>query len=133
MTLTNCNPPVACIKSKKCEKIRNRTIRTHIKPSKPKQLISQKRTYGQPSEQLFSKRWPLSNQNRTTHTREVKRNRNSDTKTGNRQNYLIVVRVSAFVYVNAMHIGHGVQRRMISVDNCFVFFRYYCLLCCCYM
>ena len=28
---------------------------------------------------------------------------------------------------------HGVQRRMISVDNFFVFCCYYFLLCCCYM
>ena len=54
-------------------------IRTQIQPSKPKREITNitnsqntKRTYGQPSEQLFPKRWPLSN-----------RNRNSDTK--NRQ------------------------------------------------
>ena len=54
------------------------------------------RTYGQPSEQLFPKRWPLSNPNRTKinmSTRKVKRHRNSDKKTtttGNRepqQNY----------------------------------------------
>ena len=41
------------------------------------------RTYGQPSEQLFPKRWPLSNRNRTKHnmnTHKVKRHRNSDTK-----------------------------------------------------
>ena len=47
-------------------------IRTQIQPSKPKLEMthitdsqSTKRTYGQPSEQLFPKRWPLSNQNRT--------------------------------------------------------------------
>ena len=41
---------------------------------------------GQPSEQLFPKRWPLSNRNRTKNnmnTPKVKRHRNSDTK--NRQ------------------------------------------------
>ena len=40
------------------------------------------RTYGQQSEQLFPKRWPLSNPNRTKNnmnTRKVKRHRNSDT------------------------------------------------------
>ena len=45
-----------------------------------------KRTYGQPSELLFPKRWPLSDRNRTKNninTRKVKRHRNSDTK--NRQ------------------------------------------------
>ena len=47
-------------------------IRTQIQPSKPKWEITSitnsqntKRTYGQPSEQLFPKRWPLNNQNRT--------------------------------------------------------------------
>ena len=41
-------------------------------PPKPKREITNitnsqntKRTYGQPSEQLFPKRWPLSNRNRT--------------------------------------------------------------------
>ena len=75
-------------------------IRTQLQPSKPKREITNitnsqntKRTYGQPSEQLFPKRWPLSNRNRTKNsmnTRKVKRHRNSDTKTGNRepqQNY----------------------------------------------
>ena len=45
------------------------------------------RAYGQPSEQLFPKRWSLSNRNRTKNnmnTRKVKRHRNSDTKTGYR-------------------------------------------------
>ena len=40
-----------------------------------------KRTYGQPSEQLFPKRWPFSNPNRTTNImnkHKVKCNRNSD-------------------------------------------------------
>ena len=44
-------------------------IRTQIQPSKPKREITNitnseniKRAYGQPSEQLFSKRWPLSTQ-----------------------------------------------------------------------
>ena len=64
-------------------------IRTQLQPSKPKREITNiknskktKRTYGQPSEQCFiSKRWPLSNRNRTKHnmsTRKVKRHRNSD-------------------------------------------------------
>ena len=42
--------------------------RTQPQPSKPKREITyitnsqnSKRTYGQPSEQLFRKRWPLSN------------------------------------------------------------------------
>ena len=47
-------------------------IRTEIQPSKPKREITYitnsqytKRTFSQPSEQLFPKRWPLSNRNRT--------------------------------------------------------------------
>ena len=75
-------------------------IRTQIQPSKPKREITNiinsqhtKRIYGQPSEKLFPKPWPLSNQNRTKNnmnTHKVKRHRNSDTTTGNRepqQNY----------------------------------------------
>ena len=75
-------------------------IRTQSQPSKPKREITKitnsqntKRTYSQPSEQLFPKRWPLSNRNRTKNNmnkHKVKRHRNSDTKTGNRepqQNY----------------------------------------------
>ena len=68
-------------------------IRTQLQPSKPKREITKitksqntKGEYGLPSEQLFPKRWPLSNQNRTKNnmnTRKVKRNRNSDSK--NRQ------------------------------------------------
>ena len=45
------------------------------------------RTYGQPSGQLFPKRWPLSNPNRTKsiiNKHKVKHHRNSDTKTGDR-------------------------------------------------
>ena len=62
-------------------------IRTQIQPSKPKREITKisngqntKRTYGQPSEQLFLRRWPLSNPNRTKNnmnTGKVKRHRNS--------------------------------------------------------
>ena len=76
-------------------------IRTQIQTSEPKREITNitnsqntKRTYDQPSEQLFPKRWPLSNQNRTknNNTLKVKRHRNSDIKTDNRvpqQNYRI--------------------------------------------
>ena len=46
--------------------------RTQLQPSKPKRKITNitnsqntKRTYGQPIGQLFPKRWPLSNRNRT--------------------------------------------------------------------
>ena len=70
-------------------------IRTQLQPSKSKREITNitnsqntKRTYGQQNEQLFPKRWPLSNRNRaknnmSTPTCKVKRHRNSDTK--NRQ------------------------------------------------
>ena len=71
------------------QKSRTEAIRTQIQPSKPKREITYitnsqntKRTYGQPSEQLFPKRWPLSNRNRTKNnmnTRKVKRHRISDT------------------------------------------------------
>ena len=43
--------------------------------------------YGQPNGQLFPKRWPLSDPNRTKSTmnkHKVKHHRNSDIKTGNR-------------------------------------------------
>ena len=77
--------------------------RTQIQPSKPKREITKitnsqntkRRTYGQPSEKLLPKRWPLSNPNRTKNnmnTRKLKRHRNSDTKTCNRepqQNYRV--------------------------------------------
>ena len=67
-------------------------IRTKIQPSKPKRENTKntntcnqviKRTYGQPSEQLFPKRWPLSKSNLTKNnknTRKVKRHQNSDAK-----------------------------------------------------
>ena len=79
------------IKVKRMRKSGTEAIRTQIKPSKPKREITKithsqntKRTYGHPSEQLFPKRLPLSNPNRTKNnmnTRKVKRHRNSDTKT----------------------------------------------------
>ena len=68
-----------------------KAIRTNIKPSKPKRVITEitnsqntKRTYGKPSEQLFPKRLTLSNPNRT------KKQYEHDTetltpKTGNRE------------------------------------------------
>ena len=71
-------------------------IRTQIQPSKPKREMTKitnsqntKTPYGQLSEQLFTKRWPLSNPNRTknnVNTRKVKRHRNSDTQ-NRQQNY----------------------------------------------
>ena len=71
----------------------NEETRTQIQPSKPKREITKiansqntKRTYGQPSEQLFPNRWPLSNPNRTENNmnkRKVKCHRNSEAK--NRQ------------------------------------------------
>ena len=74
-------------------------IRNQLKPSKPKREIinitnsqNTKRTYGQASEQLFPKKWQLSNRNRTKNinTREVARHQNLTPKTDNeepQQNY----------------------------------------------
>ena len=79
--------------SKKYANTRNCSNQNRYQPSKPKREITNitnsqntKRTYGQPSEQLFPKRWPLRNRNRTKNnmnTHKVKHHRNSDTK--NRQ------------------------------------------------
>ena len=87
----NCCKASTLIKVKSMQRSGTKAIRTQ--PSKPKRKITNitdiqntKRTYYQPSEQLFSKRWPLSNRNRTKkimNTRKVKRHRNSGTK--NRQ------------------------------------------------
>ena len=75
-------------------------IRTQIQPLKPKREITniqvvkiQNRTYSQPSEQLFPKRWPLSDQNRTRNNMNTCKGNVTETltpKTGNRepqQNY----------------------------------------------
>ena len=46
------------------------------------------RTYGQPSWQLFPKRWPFNNPDRTKsimNKHKVKHHRNSDSKTGDRK------------------------------------------------
>ena len=60
------------MKVKSMQRSGTEAIRAKIRPSKPKQEITNitnsqntKSTYGQPSEQLFPKRWPLSNRNRT--------------------------------------------------------------------
>ena len=83
------------IKVKSRQRSGTEAIRTQLQRSKPKREITNitntqtsKRTHSQPSEQLFPKRWPLSNRYRTKNninTRKVKRHRNSDTKTGNRE------------------------------------------------
>ena len=91
---------LSAIKVESMQRSGTEAIRTQLQPSKQKREITNitnsqntKRTYGQPSEQLFPKRWPLSNRSRTKNnmnTRKVKRHRNADTKTGNResqQNY----------------------------------------------
>ena len=77
-------------KVKSMQRSGTEAIRTQLQPSKPKREITNitnsqntNITYDQPSEQLFAKRWPLSNRNRTKNninTRKVKRHRNSDTK-----------------------------------------------------
>ena len=70
-----------------------------------------KRTYGQTSEQLFPKRWSLSNPNRTRNmnTRKVKRHLNSDTKTGNlNHNRTTGVERSVINYLGmGLNIFHG--------------------------
>ena len=78
------------IKVKSMQRPGTEAIRTQIQPSNPKWKITNsqntKRTYGQLSEQLFPKRWPLSNPKRAKinmNKHKVKRHRNSDTK--NRQ------------------------------------------------
>ena len=60
------------IKVRSMQRLGTEAIRTQLQPSKPKREITNitnsqntKKTYGQPSEQLFPKRWPLSNRNRT--------------------------------------------------------------------
>ena len=88
------------IESEKYAKIRNLSNQNPNPALKTKRDITNitnskniKRTYGQPSEELFPKRWPLSNRNRTKNnmnTHKVKRHQNSVTKTGNiepQQNY----------------------------------------------
>ena len=80
-------------KVKSMQRSGTEAIRTQIQPSKPNREITNitnsqntKRTYGQPSEQLFPKRWQLSNRNGTKNnmnTHKVKRQQNPDTK--NRQ------------------------------------------------
>ena len=82
---------VSKVKKKNRQRPGTETIRAQIQPSKPKQEITKisisqntKRTYSQPNEQLFPKRWRLSNPNRTKtnmDTHQVKRQLNSDTKT----------------------------------------------------
>ena len=72
------------------QRVGTETIRTEIQPSKSKREITKitnsqntKRTCGQPIEQFFPKRWPLSNPSRTKNnmnTHKLKRHRNSDTK-----------------------------------------------------
>ena len=61
-----------CLKSKSMQRSGTEAIKTQIQLSKQKQEINNitnsqntNRTSGQPSEQLFHKRWPLSNRNRT--------------------------------------------------------------------
>ena len=74
------------VKVKRMQTPGTEAIRTQIQPLKPGNIL--KRAYGQPSEQLFHKRWPFSNPNRAENnmnTLKVKRHRNSDTKTGNRE------------------------------------------------
>ena len=90
------------IKVKSMQRPGTKAIRTQIQPSKSKREITKitnsqnkKRTYGQLSEQLFPKRWPLSNPNRTQdnmNTGKQNVNKTLTPKTGNRepqQNYCL--------------------------------------------
>ena len=87
-----------------------KTVITKSHPSKPKREINNiinsqntKRTYGQPSEQLFPNRWPLRNRNRTKNnmfTQKVKRHRNSDTR--HRQQRTNSLSYLMFVHVKSM-------------------------------
>ena len=59
-------------KVKQMQRTGTEAIRTQLQPSKPKREITKiansqntKITYGQPSDHLFPKRWPLSNRNQT--------------------------------------------------------------------
>ena len=56
-------------KVKRMQRSGTEAVRTKLQPSKPKRKITNsqntKRTYGQPSEQLYPKSRPLSNKNRT--------------------------------------------------------------------
>ena len=81
---------VQLIEVKSMQRSGTEATRTQLQPSKPKREITNitssqntKRTYSQPSEQLFPKRWSLSNRNRNKHnmsTRKVKLHGNSNTK-----------------------------------------------------
>ena len=83
-------PHSSAIKVKSMQRSGTEAIRTQLQPSKPKREITYitnsqntKRTYGQQSEQLFPKRWQLSNRNQTKNNMnkcKVKHHRNSDTK-----------------------------------------------------
>ena len=82
------------IEVKSMQRSGTEATRTEIQPSKPKWEITYitncqntRRTH-RPSEQLFPKRWPLSNRNRTKkimNSHKVKCHRNS--KTGNRESH----------------------------------------------
>ena len=70
------------VKVKRMQRPGTEAIRIQIQPSKLKREITKIKN-SQPSEQLFPKRWPLSNPNETKNnmnTNKVKRHRNSDTK-----------------------------------------------------
>ena len=87
---------ISSVKVKSIHRPGTEAFRTQIQPSKPKREITKitnsqntKRTYGQPSEQLFTKRWPLSNPNLNKNhmsTHKMKPHRNSDTKNMQQRN-----------------------------------------------
>ena len=79
-----------CHKIKEYAKIRNWSNQIPTPALKPKRVITNitnsqntKITYGKPSEQLFPKRWPLGNRNRTKinmNTRRAKRHQKQVTE-----------------------------------------------------
>ena len=87
-------------------------MRSQIHPSKPKREITKitnsqntKRTYGEQSEQLFPKRWPLSNPNRTKIDKnklKVKRTRN----TKNRQTYQNLIENEQISHIKGLFWQH---------------------------
>ena len=72
ITPSNANKMAILTKATSLQYLPTETIRPQMQPSKHKWEITKiansqntKRTFGQPNEQLFSQRWPLSNSNGT--------------------------------------------------------------------
>ena len=100
------------MKVKRMQCLGNEAIKIQIPPSKPKREITKitnslntKKTYNQPSEQLFPKRWPL-NPNHNMTTGEVKRHRTLTPKTGKREyhNRTTTLERSVMYYWGLKHV-----------------------------